>query len=123
MRVVIGGRSRVVQWFLKEWREHRGLKQHHLAEMMDTSVSMISAQETGSKRLNDDWIDKWSKAIGVLPADLLRAPSEVDTQVEMSGDAELLRRAMALFQAIDPRHQENVLSLLEGLPKRSPTEL
>jgi transcriptional regulator with XRE-family HTH domain len=118
------GQRRVVQWYLKDWRVHRKLRQHQVAERMGTSVSMVSAQETGAKRLNDDWIDKWAQAIGARPIDLLRPPTETDLGLELpsQADAERLRRAIALFQSIDPAHQDNFLNLLESLPRRAPKE-
>jgi transcriptional regulator with XRE-family HTH domain len=120
MRVVIGGGPRVVQWHLKEWRLHRNLRQARLAEMMATSVSVISDQETGKKRLNDDWIDKWATAIGVRPIDLMRPPGQADVDLPPPPDDVLLRRALELFQSIDAQQQSNVLSIMESLSKRVP---
>lgn len=119
VKMTIAGREqqRVVQWYLRDWRLRRGLKQHHIANRMKTSVSMISEQESGTKRLNDDWIDKWSEAIGVRPIDLLMPPPEDEPPPPSVEDARL-QKAMELFQAAED--QDFVLKVLAGLVRPPP---
>lgn len=76
------------RWFLREWRKAKGLKQHHLAESIGTTVSVISELESGKKRMNDDWIVGWSSALSISPVDLLRSPD--DQALEASEDGRYL---------------------------------
>ena len=70
----IGGRT-PVRWYVREWREKRGLTQDALALRLDTDKSVISQLENGKRRMNDGWIAGFAFAFGIEPGDLLRDPN------------------------------------------------
>jgi transcriptional regulator with XRE-family HTH domain len=64
-------------FYLKQWREHRGLSQQRLAERIDTSKGYISDLERGKRRYNQDMLEMLADALNCEPADLLmRDPSD-----------------------------------------------
>jgi transcriptional regulator with XRE-family HTH domain len=64
-------------FYLKQWREHRGLSQQRLAERLDTSKGYISDLERGKRRYNQDMLELLADALNCDPADLLmRDPSD-----------------------------------------------
>lgn len=70
----IGGRT-PVKWYVREWRESRGLTQDAVASRLDTDKSVISQLENGKRRMNDGWIAGFSFAFAIEPSDLLRDPN------------------------------------------------
>lgn len=68
------GSQKPLKWYLREWRERRGLTQEQVAERLDTTKGMVSQFENGKRRLNDDWICGFAHVFGIDPADLLRNP-------------------------------------------------
>ncbi len=64
-------------FFLKQWREYRGLSQQRLAERLDTSKGYISDLERGKRRYNQDMLELLADALNCEPADILmRDPSD-----------------------------------------------
>ncbi|NDC58313.1 MAG: XRE family transcriptional regulator [Alphaproteobacteria bacterium] len=59
------GNSRPLQWFLREWREHRGLTQEQLADRLGTSKGQVSKLETGKKKWDEVWVAKCADALSL----------------------------------------------------------
>lgn len=56
---------------LRAWREHRGLTQAQLAEIVGTEGSVISLLESGDRALSDKWLRRVAPALGTTPGILL----------------------------------------------------
>lgn len=68
--------------FLRAWREHRGLTQGQLAEMVGTTGSVISLLESGARGLGDKWLRKLGLALGTRPGHLLElTPAHADNDI------------------------------------------
>ena len=67
--------SRRPRWFIREWREYRGLTQEQVAARAEMTKSAISMFESGKKRLNDDHIAALAFAFDVNPAEMMRDPA------------------------------------------------
>jgi transcriptional regulator with XRE-family HTH domain len=59
------GNSRPLHWFLREWREHRGLTQEQLADRLGTSKGQVSKLETGKKKWDEVWVAKCADALNL----------------------------------------------------------
>lgn len=71
------GMSNARPFYLKQWREYRGLSQQRLADRMETSKGYISDLERGKRRYNQDLLEALAEALMCEPADLLmRDPSD-----------------------------------------------
>lgn len=67
------------RWFLKEWRQYRGLTQARLGERIGKSKSNISEFENGVTRYNQDLLEALADALMCEPADLImRDPTQPD---------------------------------------------
>lgn len=74
-----GAMKKAHPFFLKQWRQHRGLTQDRLAERIGTSKGYISDLERGVRRYNQDLLEALADALTCSPADLLmRDPSQKD---------------------------------------------
>lgn len=60
--------------FIREWREHRGLKQEQLAEKAEMSKGYLSDLERGNKPYNQRTLEALSDILRCTPADLLSGP-------------------------------------------------
>ncbi len=60
---------------IREWRMRRDMTQDELAELVGLTNTAVSKIEKGQRRLSDLWIDKFSKALGCRPAELLNDDS------------------------------------------------
>ena len=89
------GRSTPVRWYVREWREKRGLTQDALASRLETDKSVISQLENGKRRMNDGWIAVFSFAFGIEPSDLLRDPN-APTLEELLSNASPADRLMVV---------------------------
>ncbi len=68
--------------FLKAWREHRGLTQVKLAEIIGTTGAVISLLESGDRRLSDKWLRRLAPALGTSLGHLLEHdPAALDTDI------------------------------------------
>lgn len=66
-------------FYLKQWREYRGLSQQRLADRIESSKGYISELERGIRRYNQDLLETLADALNCDPADLLmRDPSDPD---------------------------------------------
>lgn len=64
-------------FYLKQWREYRGLSQQRLADRIESSKGYISDLERGIRRYNQDLLEALADALNCDPADLLiRDPSD-----------------------------------------------
>ncbi len=84
--------------YLRAWREHRGLTQTRLAEMVGTTGAVISLLESGDRGLSDKWLRKLAPVLGTRPGHLLEVdPAETDNDVlEIWSDIPEDRRTQAL---------------------------
>lgn len=72
------------QFFLREWREYRGMSAAALARAISTTHSRISEVETGSERYNETLLMRCAKALDVPAwAIILGPPSEALPFVEL----------------------------------------
>ena len=97
--------------FLRAWREHRGLTQGQLAEMVGTTGSVISLLESGARGLGDKWLRKLAAALGTRTGHLLElSPDHADSDIlEIWADVPVedrakARRILSAFRA--PRAEE-----------------
>jgi transcriptional regulator with XRE-family HTH domain len=83
--------------FLRAWREHRGLTQGQLAEMVGTTGSVISLLESGARGLGDKWLRKLAAALGTRTGHLLEmSPEHADNDIlEIWADVPAEDRAKA----------------------------
>ncbi|HAH11529.1 MAG TPA: hypothetical protein DCL48_15655 [Alphaproteobacteria bacterium] len=71
------GMSNDRPFYLKQWREYRGLSQQRLADRIESSKGYISDLERGIRRYNQDLLEALADALNCDPADLLiRDPSD-----------------------------------------------
>ncbi len=69
--------------FLRAWREHRGMTQSKLAEMVDTTGAVISLLESGDRGLSDKWLRRLAPVLGTTPGHLLDVhPDEAPNDYE-----------------------------------------
>ena len=65
---------------LRAWREFRHMTQEELAEAAETTGSVISLLESGSRGLSDKWLRKLAPILGTTPGFLLDYdPNDLDT--------------------------------------------
>ncbi|MFN4287542.1 MAG: helix-turn-helix domain-containing protein [Brevundimonas sp.] len=68
--------------FLADWRQHRGLSQEKLGEMVGTTGSVISLLESGRRQLSPKWLRKLAPALGTTPGHLLEHhPDDIPSEV------------------------------------------
>lgn len=76
--------------YLREWRLAKGLTQPELAKRTGTVKSEISRLEKGSRRMTIEWMNAFSRALGVSIDDLMTVPpmgfGAVSPPPKMSGD-------------------------------------
>lgn len=100
------GRARH-RWYLREWRKHRGLTIERLAELIETTKSVVSELEVGKKRYNQDHLEKLADALGCEPADLLtRDPSDPEGVWEAWDHVPVSKRddAIRVLRALADEH-------------------
>jgi transcriptional regulator with XRE-family HTH domain len=67
------------RWYLKEWRQARGLTANALAERIGASASYISQLERGLRPYNQGVLGSLSEALNCEPADLIaRDPADME---------------------------------------------
>jgi transcriptional regulator with XRE-family HTH domain len=71
--------------YLREWREHRGLKQEELAARTGISTSVISRYETGDRRIHMEAQFKLMAALGITPPQFF-SPPNAPFQITITGD-------------------------------------
>lgn len=99
------------RWFLREWRQHRGLTQERLGARLDISKGRISELESGKVRYNQDLLEGLAEALDCTPGDLLsRNPLEPDPS---GGLFDAIRR-------IPLEERERVRAIIETFMPRDP---
>jgi transcriptional regulator with XRE-family HTH domain len=65
--------------FIREWREHRGMTQEELADLIGTTKTSVSRIENLKQSYTQEVLEACADALGVHQGDLLmrRPPSEV----------------------------------------------
>lgn len=64
-------------WYLREWREARGLNMEELAHRAETSPGQLSDLEKGKRRYNRDWVRKFSTALSIEEVKIFQHPQVV----------------------------------------------
>jgi len=66
-------------FYLKQWRQHRGLTQQRLADRVNLSKPFISEMERGKKGYSQETLEALAEALMCEPADLImRDPTSPD---------------------------------------------
>ncbi len=91
-------------FYLREWREARGLTQEQLAEHAAMSASHLANVERGTKRYNEDILKALATALGCEPWELIgRNPNQRAAAVVQiwdriaSGKRDQARRTLESF--------------------------
>ena len=92
---------------LKAWREHRGLKQQQLADMIHKTKGEISRWENGGRNLSDEDLIKVCKALGIEPFALYLSPDDPIFAQQVQRFADIARtmtreRVQSLLDALTP---------------------
>lgn len=64
------------RFWLREWREYRGLTQVALATAISTTPSRVSEVETGSERYNETLLERCAAALDVPSWAIIMGPPE-----------------------------------------------
>ena len=70
-----------MQTRLRELRKQRGMTLHQLAELIGTTPQTVQRLETATMRVSTDWLERFAKAFGVSPQDLIAGTSGKRIQV------------------------------------------
>ncbi len=98
---------------IRELRKAQGLTLQDLATKVGTSNQQISQLETGRRRLNVDWLERLSQALGCHPLELLDDGTMARTQQE--------KAMLELFRGLSSEQREAFLKATSALAK--PEEL
>lgn len=75
---------------IKEHRKRLGWTQEKLAALADTSVQQISRLEKSQRGLDDKWLERLGRAMGIAKADLLsdafRVPGRASSKSDLAKD-------------------------------------
>lgn len=97
---------------LRAWREHRGLSQEQLAELVDTKGNVISLLESGERGLSDKWLRRLAPALGVSAGWLMDySPEDVSEADEMVRD----------LMGLDKGSRAQVRDIIQTFSKRRAT--
>jgi transcriptional regulator with XRE-family HTH domain len=87
--------------YLREWREHRGLKQEELAARTGISTSVISRYETGDRRIHMEAQFKLMAALGITPPQFFSPPEAPSLDALVAGETpEQRRRLVNMVKAL-----------------------
>lgn len=89
---------------LREIRQAKGLTIAQAAAHVGASEAHVSELERGLKRINNDWIRKFSQLYGVRPRDLFGD--------DLSGN---LAETMLILEDLPPEDQERVQAFARAL--------
>lgn len=90
-------------FFLKQWREHRGLSQDALAARLDTTGATISRIENGKNNFKREMLEELAEALGIEPGDLFRDPTKPDYEL------------WKIVTGLAPEKQQQALRILRAL--------
>lgn len=72
-------KRRRLPFYLKQWREYRGLTQEQLAHRVGKTQGLISQLEQGSTQYTEEMLHTLAHALNCQPADLLmRNPADTE---------------------------------------------
>ena len=92
-------------WFLRQWREHRGLSQERLAGKIGLTQGMISQLENGASDYTANHLDLLSVALECSIYQLLfQDPRKPDDPV-------------AIYQALPEYERAQAIEMLRGLQR------
>lgn len=69
--------------FIREWRRHRGLSQVQLAERVGINQGNLSKIENGSRKYDQEFLERAADALGCQPADLLKTDPQAKASDEI----------------------------------------
>lgn len=87
---------------IREIRKQQGMSLEKLAELAGTTHQTIQRLETGERRLNEDWMEVISKALGVKPEDLISR-----------GLSPVQRKLLQLTDGLPQEEQERLYQIAE----------
>jgi len=86
LRMRQGGAARSAH-FIREWRKHRGLTQHDLAEQIGITRSYLSMIETGKRPYRQEIISAATTVLGCTPEELIKGgPAKADDILSLWSD-------------------------------------
>lgn len=92
------------RWFLKQWRDHRGLSQEALAAKIGLTQGMISQLENGTSDYTATSLENLATALECSVYQLLfQDPNHPDP--------------VALYQALPAYEKTQAIEILEGLQR------
>ncbi len=89
-------------------RKKAGLSQRQLAELCNTSSVQICNLENGNRTINENWLNRLSKALNCTKAELLG-----EEPVDQLTDAE--KQILDLFRSIPTDKQKDISLILSAL--------
>ena len=96
--------------YLREIRQDRGLTTEQLAEKVGTSNQQVSNHEIGKRKLNIEWIRKYSDALECHPSDIIDGPAAPTT--------ERSKKMLETFENMSDQDQERFISMAEAYIKK-----
>ncbi|PIB91266.1 hypothetical protein CSW62_06565 [Caulobacter sp. FWC2] len=69
--------------FIREWRKHRGLSQVQLAERVQINQGNLSRIEKGTRKYDQEFLERAADALGCEPADLLKVDPKAQASEEI----------------------------------------
>lgn len=69
--------------FIRAWRKHRGLSQVQLAERIGINQGNLSRIEKGTRKYDQEFLERAAEALGCAPADLLRTDPQAQASEEI----------------------------------------
>lgn len=105
--------------FIKEWREHLGLKQEQAAERLGITQSTLSRIEGARTPYDQDFLEIAAQAYGVSISDLItRHPATPLTPIR--GEYQILE-TLNRIEGLDQRGAEVVFSVITTVMHRDPS--
>lgn len=100
-------KPKIVDHFLREWREYRGLSQERLAARIEATAGLISQIETGKTKLTEERLGLLAIALQCDPGDILsRDPNGPDYQL------------WRIIKGLPPQEQEQALRIIKALTQK-----
>lgn len=87
------------KFYLREWRQFRGLSQDRLAEIVDTSKGYLSQMERGERPWSQRWLESLARALDIAPEDLITTPPPAVADADRAFGADAPPPATARFDA------------------------
>jgi transcriptional regulator with XRE-family HTH domain len=97
---------------LRSLRKARGMTLQQLAEKVGTSNQQISHHENSKRRINWDWIMRYSKALECHPSDLTEGP---DAILRAQDDHE--KKLLETFRGLSEPEKRKIVRMSKDLLK------